>query len=69
MSECYFKECEECIYREYNNDLVCCVSNRLRLAFHRLFMAMPIINKFISKDKHCYWFERDEYYVESKTNN
>ena len=58
-SDCYFDECKDCINREYNNDLVCCLSNRLSLAWHRFLLEMPIVNKFIDKHKFCYWFEKE----------
>ena len=58
MNDCYFKECEDCIYREYNDDLASCLSNRLRLAWHRLLLEIPFINKFIDGNKYCYWFEK-----------
>ena len=58
-SDCYFKECKDCINREYNNELLCCLSNRLGLAWHRLFLEIPIINKFIDKHRFCYMFEKE----------
>lgn len=59
MDEYYFKECEYCIYKEYNDDLLCCLSNRLSLAWHRFILEMPLINKFIDKHKFCYTFEKE----------
>ena len=56
-SDCYFDECKYCINKEYNDDLVCCLSNRLSLAWHKLLLELPLINKLIDKHKFCYWFE------------
>lgn len=58
-SNCYFEECKDCINREYNNDLVCCLSNRLSLAWHRMMLELPFINKFIDKHKSCHWFKKE----------
>lgn len=58
-TNCYFDECRHCVNREYNNDLACCLSNRLGLAWHKLLLELPIINKFIDKQKFCYWFEKE----------
>lgn len=54
-SDCYFEECKDCMYNECNNFLMCCLTNRLSLALHRLFLGIPIVNKFISKNKYCHW--------------
>lgn len=59
-SDCYFDECKDCVYREYNNSLVCCLTNRLSLAFYKLFAEIPIVNKFIDNYKHCYSFIEDK---------
>ena len=59
-SDFYFDECKYCINREYNDDLICCLSNRLSLAWHILLLEMPLINKFIDKHKYCHWFEREQ---------
>lgn len=72
-SDCYFEECKDCVYKEYNNDLLCCLFSRLSLAQHRFFLALPLINKIINVinkfmndddkliingDKHCHCFEK-----------
>ena len=58
-SNCYFDECKNCINREYNDNLLCCLSNRLSLAWHKLFLELPFINKFVSKNKFCNMFEKE----------
>ena len=58
-SDCYFDECKDCIWREHNNDLVGCLGNRLNLAWHKLLLEMPLINKLIEKEKYCTWFEKE----------
>ena len=58
-SGCYFDECENCVWREVNNDLVVCLSSRLSLAWHKLFLELPLINKFIDKHKYCHWFVKE----------
>ena len=58
-SDCYFDECKNCIYKEHNEDLLCCLSNRLNLALHRLLLEIPLVNKFIDKNKYCYMFEKE----------
>lgn len=58
-SDCYFEECKDCIHKEYNNKFSGCLSNRLRLAFHRLLIELPVINKFIDDRKYCHWFEKN----------
>lgn len=63
-SDCYFDECKHCIWREHSDYLVCCLSNRLSLAWHRLFLEMPIINKLIEKHKFCHMFKK-EYVMET----
>lgn len=59
-NDCYFDECKDCLWREYNNDLICCLTSRLNLAWHKLFIELPIINKFIDKNRYCHWYERDK---------
>ena len=58
-SDCYFDECKDCVYRKYNGDLIGCLTNRLSLAWHKLLLEMPFINKFIDKQKFCYWFQKE----------
>lgn len=58
-SDCYFDECKYCVYKKYNDDLVACLSNRLSLAWHKLLLELPLINKFVDKHKFCYWFEKE----------
>lgn len=58
-SDCYFEECEHCIWRECNDDLICCLTNRLSLAWHKLLLEMPLINKIIDKHKFCYMFVKE----------
>ena len=55
-SNYYFDECKDCVNREYNNDLICCLSNRLNLAWHKLLLEIPIVNKFINSYKYCDMF-------------
>ena len=57
-SDCYFDECKDCIYREYNNYLNVCLTNRLSLAWHRLLLELPFINKFVDRHKFCHWFQK-----------
>lgn len=58
-SDCYFEECKNCINREYSNDLICCLSNRLHLAWHRLLLELPLIDKLMDKHESCNYFEKD----------
>lgn len=60
QNNCYFEECKNCMYKEYNNDLVCCLSNRLGLAFHKLLKEIPFVNKLIDKNRYCYGFTMEE---------
>lgn len=59
-SDCNFKECKYCMYKEYGDDLLRCAASRLGLAWHKLFKELPIVNKFINDDKHCIWFQKEE---------
>lgn len=59
-SNCYFEECKNCMYKEYNDDLIGCLSNRLGLAFYQLFKEIPIANKFINDYRYCHWFQKEE---------
>ena len=52
-SGCYFEECKDCIFKECNNSLNVCLFSRLSLALHELLVELPIINKFINKEKYC----------------
>lgn len=54
----YFDECEHCINKEYNDDLVCCLSNRLSLAWYRVLLELPIVNRFVDKHKYCQAYEK-----------
>lgn len=58
-SDCYFDECKCCINKQHNDELLYCLSNRLGLAWHKLFLEIPIINKFIDKYRFCYMFEKE----------
>ena len=58
-SDCYFDECKDCIYREHNNYLNVCLTNRLSLALHRMMLELPFINKVIDKHKFCHWFTKE----------
>ena len=55
-SDCYFEECKDCMYKECSHFLMCCLTSRLCLALHRLFLEVPIVNKFTSKNEHCHWY-------------
>ena len=55
----YFEECKDCINKEYNDDFMGCLTNRLSLAWYRMLLELPVINKFIDKHKFCYWFEKE----------
>ena len=58
----YFDECENCLYKEHNDDLWCCLTNRLSLAWHKLLLELPIISKFIDNNRHCYSYQNiDDY--------
>lgn len=59
-SDCYFDECKYCVNKDYNDCLSGCLANRLSLAFHKLLIDIPIINKLIDGHKYCYWFEKEE---------
>ena len=56
-SDCYFEECKHCINRQFNNKFIECLINRLSLEWHNCLLEIPIINKFIKKDKHCNWYK------------
>ena len=58
-SNCYFDECKTCLFREHNDDLMGCLTNRLSFAWHKMFLELPIINKLIDKNKYCHWYEED----------
>lgn len=58
-SDCYFEECNDCIYKEYNDDLIVCLTNRLGLVWYKLLLELPIINKFIDKYRFCYYFQKE----------
>ena len=58
-SDCYFEECKDCMYKECNNFLMGCLTNRLSLALHRLLLELPIVNKFIRKNEHCHWYLKE----------
>ena len=51
-----FDECKDCMYKDHSDDLMCCVVSKLGLAFHKLFVETPIVNKFVDKYKYCNWF-------------
>ena len=57
-SNCYFEECKYCINRNYNDELICCLTNRLSLTWHRYLLEMPFVNKLVDKEKHCPYFEK-----------
>ena len=59
--DCYFDECKDCVWKEHNDDSIGCLTNRLGLAWYRLLLEMPIISKFIDKDKYkfCHMFEKE----------
>ena len=59
-SNCYFDECKDCMYREHNDDLMCCAVSKLALAFHRLIIEIPIVNRLVNKYKYCNWFIKDK---------
>ena len=54
-SDCYFEECKHCINRHFNDKLMCCITNRISLAWHNCLLKIPVINKFITKEKYCHW--------------
>jgi hypothetical protein len=54
-SDCYFEECRNCINRKYNDDLICCVSNRLALAWHKMLVELKLANG----NKYCNYFEKE----------
>lgn len=58
-SDCYFEECNNCINKEYNDQLYCCLNSRLSLAWHKFLLELPIINRLIDRHKHCNWFEKE----------
>ena len=58
-SDCYFEECKDCMYKECSHFLMCCLTSRLRLALHRLFLEVLIVNKFTSKNEHCHWYLKE----------
>lgn len=55
-----FDECQDCLYKEHSDKLLCCAASRLGLAWHRLIKESPIINKFIDDNKYCNWFQKGE---------
>lgn len=59
-SDCYFDKCKDCMYKEYNGELLGCLKNRLGLAFYKTFEDMPIINKFINSSyRYCYMYDKE----------
>ena len=63
-SDCCFDECKDCLNKEYNDKLLGCATNRLSLAFHKLFKEIPIINRFTDDCKHCNWYEKESEHCE-----
>ena len=59
-SDCYFDECRDCLYKQHNDKLLCCTTNRLGLAWHRLLLELPLINKFIDDYRYCHWYQKEE---------
>lgn len=55
-SDCYFEECRNCINRKYNDDLICCLSNRLALAWHKMLVELKLANG----NKYCNYFEKEQ---------
>ena len=58
-SDCCFDECKDCLHKEYSDDLCCCTTSRLTLAWYRLLKELPIVNKFIDNYKYCNWYEKE----------
>lgn len=58
--DCYFDECKDCLHREYNDDFVGCLSNRLGFAWHRLIKELPLINKLADDYRYCHWYQKEE---------
>jgi hypothetical protein len=59
-SDCYFNECKYCVNKDYNDCFSGCLANRLRLAFYKLLIEIPLINKIIDNHIYCYRFESKE---------
>ena len=59
-SDCCFTECKNCMYKDHSNDLICCLVSKLGLAFHKLVIEIPIVNRFIDKYKYCNWYIEDK---------
>lgn len=54
-SDLYFDECKECMWREHNNDLFMCLSNRLHLAFFELVADFKLTDDVY----YCRGFEKE----------
>ena len=53
------RDCETCLMREYNDDLICCAVNKLHYEFVNLLKQIPIFGESI-KEYHCQAYEMDK---------
>ena len=60
MAHDYFHECKDCMFREHNNKLIGCLTNRLGLAVHKLLLELPIIKDYIRGYRFCNLFIKEE---------
>lgn len=59
--EIEYTECKYCIYKNFNDDILQCLSSRLSFAFYKVLQEVPIINLSL-KSKSCKCFKKGDYY-------
>lgn len=52
-------KCENCTYKNFKNDLTCCLVNQLGEAITQLKKSIPVIGKYV-KDYECGWYQKEE---------
>lgn len=54
----YFDECKDCLFEDCKDDLMICLTNRLRIPFRRLGKELPIVGRHVDPVVGCHGFMR-----------
>lgn len=54
-----FKECDRCLFRGHETDLLCCCVSRLALSLNNLARNIPFLGKEIGVKECNYFMEED----------